>query len=211
MAAYDYIVVGAGSAGCAVAGRLAAESSSRVLLIEAGGSDRRLAVRAPLANIRQFGTSLDWNYETDPERGCADRRIPLHAGRVLGGTSAMNMMLWVKGSDLDYDGWDLPGWSWQDVAPVFARIEQGPMRIGRTPYPDDLSKRFVAAARAAGVCADDDVSGPDLDGAAMAPVTIHNGRRWSAPRGYLQRRSNLTVLTGAEVHRVVIRLSLIHI
>ncbi|WP_306255311.1 GMC family oxidoreductase [Mycobacterium paragordonae] len=205
VAAYDYIVVGAGSAGCAVAGRLAAESSSRVLLIEAGGSDRRLAVRAPLANIRQFGTSLDWNYETDPERGCAARRIPLHAGRVLGGTSAMNMMLWVKGSDLDYDGWDLPGWSWQDVAPVFARIEQGPMRIGRTPYPDDLSKRFVAAARAAGVCADDDVSGPDLDGAAMAPVTIHNGRRWSAPRGYLQRRSNLTVLTGAEVHRVVIR------
>jgi choline dehydrogenase len=205
VSSYDFIVVGAGSAGCAVAGRLAAESSSTVLLVEAGGSDRRLAVRAPLASIRQFGTSLDWAYETDPEPGCADRRIPLHAGRVLGGTSAMNMMVWVKGSDLDYDGWQLPGWSWPDVAPVFARIEQGPMRIGRTPYPDELSKRFVAAARAAGVCADDDVSGPELDGAAIAPVTIHNGQRWSTPRGYLQHRNNLTILTKAEVRRVIIR------
>jgi choline dehydrogenase len=202
---YDFIVVGAGSAGCAVAGRLAAESSSTVLLIEAGGSDRRLAVRAPLAAIRQFGTSLDWGYETDPEPDCADRRIPQHAGRVLGGTSAMNAMVWVRGSDLDYDGWQLPGWSWKEVAPVFERIEQGPMRIGRSPYPDELSGRFVAAARAAGVCADDDVSGPDLDGAAIAPVTIHNGQRWSTPRGYLRRRRNLTVVTKAEVHRVIIR------
>jgi choline dehydrogenase len=205
VAAHDFIVVGAGSAGCAVAGRLAAESSSRVLLIEAGGSDRRLTVRAPLAGIRQLGTSLDWGYETDPEPACADRRILAHAGRVLGGTSAMNMMLWIKGSNLDYDGWQLPGWSWQDVAPVFARIEQGPMRIGRTPYPDELSARFVAAARAAGVCADDDVSGPDLDGAAIAPVTIHGGQRWSTPRGYLQHRDNLTVVTKAEVRRVIIR------
>ncbi|ORW43095.1 oxidoreductase [Mycobacterium paraense] len=205
MAAYDFIVVGAGSAGCAVAGRLAAESSSTVLLIEAGGSDRRLAVRAPLASIRQFGTKLDWGYETDPEPGCADRRIPLHAGRVLGGTSAMNMMVWVKGSDLDYDGWQLPGWSWQDVAPVFDRIEKGPMRVGRTPYPDDLSVRFVAAARAAGVRADNDVSGPDLEGATIAPLTIHNGQRWSTPRGYLRPRSNLTILTKAEVRRVIVR------
>lgn len=204
MAAYDFIVVGAGSAGCAVAGRLAGESSSTVLLIEAGGSDRRLVVRAPLAGIRQFGTSLDWGYETDPEPGCADRRIPLHAGRVLGGTSAMNAMVWVKGSNLDYDGWQLPGWSWNEVAPVFARIEQGPMRVGRTPYPDELSARFVAAARAAGVCADDDVSGPELDGAALAPVTIHNGQRWSTARGYLRHHNNLTVLTKAEVRRVII-------
>jgi choline dehydrogenase len=205
VAAYDFIVVGAGSAGCAVAGRLAAEPSSTVLLIEAGGSDRRLTVRAPLASIRQFGTSLDWGYETDPEPGCADRRISQHAGRVLGGTSAMNMMVWVKGSNLDYDGWQLPGWSWEEVAPVFERMERGPMRVGRTPYPDDLSTRFVAAARAAGVCADDDVSGPELDGATMTPVTIHNGQRWSTPRGYLQRRTNLTILTKAEVRRVIIR------
>jgi choline dehydrogenase len=205
VAAYDFIVVGAGSAGCAVAGRLAAESSATVLLIEAGGSDRRLAVRAPLAGIQQFGTSLDWNYESDPEPACHDRRIPQHAGRVLGGTSAMNAMVWVKGSNLDYDGWQLPGWSWKDVAPVFARIEQGPMRIGRTPCPDELSERFVAAARAAGVEDDDDISGPELDGAALSPVTIHNGQRWSTPRGYLQRRKNLTVVTNALVSGVIIR------
>ena len=205
MAAFDFIVVGAGSAGCAVAGRLATQSSSRVLLIEAGGSDRRLEVRAPMAFGRQFGTSLDWAYETEPEPGCANRRIGQPRGRVLGGTSAMNGMVWVKGSNLDYDGWRLPGWSWDDVAPVFARIEQGPMRITRVAYPDELSQRFVAAARAAGIAANDDVSGPELDGATIAPVTIYKGQRWTTARAYLQGQKNLTVVTKAEVRRVIIR------
>ena len=114
-------------------------------------------------------------------------------------------MVWVKGSDLDYDGWQLPGWRWNDVAPVFARIERGPMRVGRVPYPDELSRRFVTAARAAGVVANDDVSGPELDGAAIAPATIHHGQRWSTARGYLHGRKNLTVVTKAEVRRVIIR------
>jgi choline dehydrogenase len=144
VAAYDFIIVGAGSAGCAVAGQLATHSSSTVLLIEAGGSDRRFTIRAPLASTRQYGTSLDWAYETEPEPGCANRRITQPRGRVLGGTSAMNAMVWVKGSNLDYDGWQLPGWSWKDVAPVFTRIEQGPMRVTRVPYPDELSQRFLA-------------------------------------------------------------------
>jgi choline dehydrogenase len=204
VAAYDFIVVGAGS-GCAVAGRLATESSTIVLLIEAGGSNRKLMIRAPLAGVRQWGTSLDWAYETDPEPGCGDRRILEHAGRVLGGTSAMNGMVWVKGSNLDYDGWQLPGWGWNDVAPVFAWIEQGPMQVGRVPHPDDLSKRFVASARAAGVSANDDVSGPDLDGAAISPVTIHDGQRWTTARGYLRDQKNLTVVSKAEVHRIIIR------
>jgi len=176
-----------------------------VLLIEAGGSDRKLIIRAPLASVQQWGTSLDWGYETDPEPGCAHRRITQHAGRVLGGTSAMNAMVWVKGSNLDYDGWQLPGWAWNDVAPVFARIEAGPMRITRVPYPDELSERFVAAARAAGVAADDDVSGPDLDGAAISPVSIHHGQRWTTARGYLRHQKNLTVVTKAEVRRLIIR------
>ena len=203
---YDFIVVGAGSAGCAVAGRLASESpSATVLLIEAGGSDRKFIIRAPLAGIRQWGSAVDWDNQTEPEPGCADRRIAEHRGRVLGGTSAMNAMAWVKGCELDYDGWRVPGWSWADVAPVFARIETGPIRVGRTPYPDELSGRFVAAARAAGVAATDDISGPGLDGAALTPTTIHNGERWSAARGYLTGQPNLTVVTNAEVRRVLIR------
>jgi choline dehydrogenase len=205
VAAYDFVVVGAGSAGCAVAGRLATHSSATVLLIEAGGSDRRLSIRAPLAFARQFNTSLDWAYETDPEPGCANRRIGQPRGRVLGGTSAMNAMVWVKGSNLDYDGWQLPGWSWNDVAPVFARIEQGPMHVSRVAYPDELSQRFVASARAVGVPANDDVSGPELDGVAIAPVTIHKGQRWSSARGYLHHQNNLTVVTKAEVSRIIIR------
>jgi len=205
MTTYDFIVVGAGSAGCAVAGRLATESSARVLLIEAGGSDRRLTIQAPLFAPMQYGTSLDWAYQTEPESGCADRRIAQPRGRALGGCSAMNGMFWVKGSDLDYDGWNLPGWDWSDVAPVFERIEHGPMRITRSPFPDELSQRFVASARAAGVAANEDISGPDLDGAAITPVNIYKGRRWSAARGYLRHQTNLTVVTKACVGRVLIR------
>lgn len=204
MTSYDFIVVGAGSAGCAVAGRLASESAARVLLIEAGGSDRKLTVRAPLAGIRQWGSALDWGYETEPEPGCFDRRIAQHRGRVLGGTSAMNAMVWVKGSDIDYDGWRLPGWAWKDVAPIFARIEGGPMRISRTACPDELSERFVASARMAGIAATDDISGPRLDGAALSPVTIHNGQRWTAASGYLRGQKNLTVVTKADVGRVIV-------
>jgi choline dehydrogenase len=201
---YDFIVIGAGSAGCAVAGRLAGESGARVLLVEAGGSDRRLTIKVPLLAPMQYGTSLDWAYETEPEPGCADRRIAQPRGRVLGGCSAMNGMFWVRGSDLDYDGWQLPGWGWADVAPVFDRIEKGPMRITRSPYPDELSHRFVAAARAAGIPANDDVAGPDLDGAAITPVNIHNGQRWSAASGYLTGQTSLTVVRKALVKRVVI-------
>jgi choline dehydrogenase len=204
-AAFDFIVVGAGSAGCATAGRLAAESSAGVLLIEAGGSDRRLTIRAPLFAPMQYGTSLDWAYETEPESGCAGRRIAQPRGRVLGGCSAMNSMFWIRGSNLDYDGWQLPGWGWNDVAPVFTRIEQGPMHITRSPYPDELSHRFVTSARAAGVAANDDVGGPQLDGAAITPVNIYKGQRWSAARGYLRHQNNLTIVTKAFVDRVIVR------
>ena len=109
----------------------------------------------------------------------------------------MNIMFWVKGSRLDYDGWRLPGWGWNAVAPVFARIKKAPIRISRYPYPDELSQWFVAAARAAGVGANDDVSGPELDGAAITPVNIHKGQRWSTARGYLRHQKNLAVVTKA--------------
>lgn len=207
MKSYDYVVVGAGSAGCAVAARLSADPSRTVLLLEAGGSDLRLSVRAPLAYSAQIDGATDWKLYTEPEPGCANRRLPQPRGKVLGGTSSMNAMVWVRGARCDYDDWGLAGWTWDDVAPVFARIESGPMRITRVAEPDELTRRFVAAARAAGSPANDDISGPDLDGAALSPVTIWKGRRWSTARAYLdkaQRRKNLTVLTASLVHRVVV-------
>ena len=137
MNVYDYVVIGAGSAGCAVAARLAAASYT-VLLIEAGGSDRRISVRAPLAYGAQVGGLTDWAFESEPEPGCDGRRIPQPRGKVLGGTSAMNAMVWVRGSRLDYDGWQLPGWAWDDVEPVFRRIA-GPMRVTRVAEPDEVS------------------------------------------------------------------------
>jgi choline dehydrogenase len=208
MRGYDYIVIGAGSAGCAVAGRLSADSSRSVLLLEAGGSDRRVSVRAPLAFATQFGGPTDWKLQTEPEPGCADRRMEQPRGKVVGGTSSMNAMVWVRGSRQDYDGWGVPGWEWEDVEPVFRRIESGPVHVSRVAEPDEVARRFVAAARAAGLASNDDLSGPDLDGAAISPVTVWRGRRWSAARAYLdpaRRRKNLTVVTGALARRVVIR------
>lgn len=217
-AEYDYVVVGAGSAGCAVASRLSADPATSVLLIEAGSGDGRLSVRAPLGYSGQFGKSTDWAFETEPEPYCAQRRIPQPRGKVLGGTSAMNAMVWVRGSSHDYDGWNIPGWSWADVEPVFSRIENlggdgagddgaGPVHVTRVADPTDEAMRFVAAARNASELANDDISGPGPHGAAISPVTIWRGQRWSTARAYLdpaRRRANLAVSTGAVVHQVVL-------
>lgn len=219
MTEYDFIVIGAGSAGCAVAARLAERLPERtVLLLEAGGSDRKLAVQAPLAYGSQIGGSTDWGFVAEPEPNLMDRAIPQPRGRVLGGTSSMNAMVWVRGTRSDYDDWQLPGWSWDDVAPVFRRIEShylggpdhgsdGPVRVTRVANPDDTSTRFVAAARATGVAANEDVGGPDLDGAAISPVTVWQGRRFNTARAYLnpaRHQANLTVLTGTMVQRIVL-------
>ena len=107
-----------------------------------------MSVRAPLAGVHTVRNLVGLELRDRSGPGCADRRIAQHAGRVLGGSSAMNAMVWVKGSNLDYDGWQLPGWAGHDVAPVFARIEQGPMRIGRIA----LSRRTIHAVRRRGAC-----------------------------------------------------------
>jgi choline dehydrogenase-like flavoprotein len=216
---YDHIVIGAGSAGCAVAARLSEDPHRDVLLLEAGGSDLRLGVRAPLAFSKQFHTRGDWEYYTEPEPGCANRRIFEPRGKVIGGCSSMNAMLWIRGCPEDYDSWGVPGWSWADVEPVFRKIEDhhlqdgahghgGPVRVIRMASPDPVSELFVKAAIASGEPASDDLSGPELHGAGISPVTVWKGRRWSAARAYLdaaRKRPNLTVVSRALAHRVLIR------
>ncbi|MCL2613388.1 MAG: GMC family oxidoreductase N-terminal domain-containing protein [Nocardioidaceae bacterium] len=213
---YDYIVVGAGSGGSAVAARLARNPAVTVLLVEAGGSDFRLDTRAPAAFGEQFHKKGDWDYFTQPEPAAANREIHLPRAKVVGGCSAMNAMLWVRGSDRDFDGWGIDGWSWSDVAPVYDRMEwhflkshnqDGPMRINRIATPDATAIAFVEAAVNAGIVPNDDISGPDLDGVALAPTTTVGGRRWSTARGYLDaaiQRPNFDLMTKTLVDRVLI-------
>ena len=212
-------MIGAGSAGCAVAARLSEDENRRVLLIEAGGSANRLEVLAPLAFSNQFHSKLDWDYFTEPEPGCDNRRIYEPRAKVMGGCSSMNAMLWFRGHRADYDGWGIEGWAWDDVRPVFERIErrsgipgfatneEGPVHVTRHRDPDPLTEKFIEAARAAGVPPSEDLSDCE-EGAGPSSVTIWKGRRWSAARAYLGsagKRSNLTILKKALVKRVVIR------
>lgn len=219
MRTYDHIVIGAGSGGCAAAARLSEDPGREVLLLEAGGSDLSLAVCAPLAFSKQFHGKGDWDYRTEPEPGAAGRRIYEPRGKVLGGSSAMNAMLWIRGCRGDYDGWGIPGWSWEEVEPFFLAMEDhhladaahgsgGPVHVTRMAHPDPVAERFVDAAAATGIPRSDDLSGPDLHGVGISPVTVWHGRRWSAARAYLapaRRRKNLTVLKHALACRVVIR------
>ena len=214
MDTFDHIVIGAGSAGCAVAARLSEDPVREVLLIEAGGSDRRLEARAPAAFPGLFHKDRDWDYVTEPEPGCEGRRIYQPRGKLIGGCSAMNAMLWVRGSNLDYDGWGIPGWSWDEVLPYYLKIEDhfltdgehgsgGPMRIRRIDTPDPTTTAFVDAAVAEGIPRCEDLSGPVLEGVQVSATTTSGGRRWSTARGYLdpaRKRANLTVMKIGRAH-----------
>ncbi len=216
-ASYDYVVVGAGSAGCAVAGRLSEDPDTRVLLIEAGGTDRSPNIKIPAAFSKQFKTKLDWDYATGPEPHLGGRTLYVPRGRSLGGSSSMNAMMYVRGRPLDYDGWreaGCEGWSYEDVLPLFRRAEanergasevhggSGPLNVCDLKTPRPLTKRFVEASIAAGIPFNPDINSPEQDGVSMSQVTIRNGRRWSAADAYLRPargRGNLEVRTGALV------------
>jgi choline dehydrogenase-like flavoprotein len=220
MASADYVIVGAGSAGCVLANRLSEDPDVRVILIEAGGRDRHPNIKIPAAFANQFHTKLDWDFMTDPEPHCDGRSLFIPRGKTLGGSSSMNAMLYVRGRPLDYDLWErdgAAGWGWNDVRPYFLRAEDnergasehhavgGPLHVADERSPRPLTRRFLEAAERVGIPRINDYNGPEQDGASLAQVTQRNGRRWSAADAYLrpaQRRPNLTVRTGALVERV---------
>ncbi|MGY1636568.1 GMC family oxidoreductase [Geodermatophilus sp. SYSU D00742] len=221
--AFDVVVVGAGSAGCTLAGRLTEDPSLRVLLLEAGGSDDVLEVRVPAALYRNWRTRRDWGYTTEPQPGLGGRRLSWPRGKLLGGSSSINAMIYVRGGPADYDEWAaLTGdasWSYEHVLPLFRRSEDnargadrfhgtgGPLRVEDPRSPHPWSRAAVQAAVAAGYPRNDDFNGATQDGAGLYQLTQRRGRRWSAADAYLHPatgRPNLTVRTGALTTRVLV-------
>ncbi len=219
---HDYVIVGAGSAGCVLANRLTARGA-RVLLIEAGGSDRKLPVKAPVAFPELFQGPNDWNYVSEPEPGLYGRRWYLPRARMLGGCSSMNTMLYVRGNRADYDGWaadhGATGWSYDEVLPLFKRSErnaelsdsfhgtQGEMHITGRRWLSKHWQPFVDSAAAAGVERNDDCNGARQDGAGLLQTTTKGGRRFSAADAFLRPakgRDELDVVAKALVTRVVL-------
>jgi choline dehydrogenase len=214
---YDYVIAGAGSAGCVLANRLSEDPSVRVLLLEAGGRDRSLKIKIPAAFPEQFHTKLDWDFATEPEPHVDGRSLFMPRGKALGGCSSMNAMLYVRGRPLDYDGWEAqgaPGWGYADVLPYFIKAEDnvrgrseyhgvgGPLHVSEQRSPRPLDRRLLAASEAAGIPRIADYNGPEQDGASMFQVTQKNGRRFSAADAYLRpalTRPNLEVRTRVTV------------
>ena len=218
---FDYIIVGAGSAGCVLANRLTEDGISTVLLIEGGGSDRHILMSMPSAlamamNIKR----ANWNYLSEPEPALDNRRITCPRGKVLGGSSSINGMVYIRGNPLDFEAWEeagARGWAYRDVLPYFKRAEtreeggdsyrgsDGPLHTSYGPLDNPLYTAFIEAGREAGYPVTSDVNGFQQEGFGRMDSTVHNGRRWSAARAYLdpaRSRKNLTIWTETLVERL---------
>lgn len=223
---YDYIIVGAGSAGCVLAARLSEQPDVSVCIVEAGSSDRHPFIHVPALVGAAIGTPrLNWRFLTQPQPGLGNRRIPVPRGRVVGGTGAINGMAYFRGQPSDFDGWAAAGnagWSWREVLPYFIRSEQnedyrgspyhglnGPISVTHIRRPNPLNQSFLDAFDSLGgyrPCAD--FAGPDPEGYGLRQGTIRKGRRDSSATAYLKPalgRSNLRLITDCLVTRVVIK------
>jgi len=222
---FDYVIVGAGSAGCALANRLSEDGRTRVLLLEAGGEGRRLDVSLPLAVSKLWpNPAITWGFLSEPEPELNGRRLPVARGKMLGGTSSLNGMMAIRGHAADYDGWrdmGLPGWGWDDVLPYFRKLEshwrgdtalhggRGPVSVQPHPSPSPLFGPAKEAAVSLGYPLTEDFNGERTDGFGMPDFTITDkGRRASTAQAYLRPamgRLNLKVVTRAEVRRIIVR------
>jgi choline dehydrogenase-like flavoprotein len=218
---YDYIIVGAGSAGCVLANRLTEDPKVKVLLLEAGGPDARKEVHIPVAFSKLFKTPCDWAYYTEPEPQLGNRGLYWPRGKVLGGSSSINAMIYIRGHRYDYDHWrDLgnAGWGYQDVLPYFRKSEAqengasefhgtaGPLHVTNLRFVNPLSEAFVAAAGQCGYPRNPDFNGAQQEGFGLYQVTQFQGKRCSAADAFLnpaRRRPNLTVRTGVQVFDII--------
>ncbi|MGI9425886.1 MAG: GMC family oxidoreductase [Hyphomicrobiaceae bacterium] len=220
---YDYIIIGAGSAGCVLANRLSADPNTRVLLLEAGGEDRNPWIHIPVGFQKLLShPKLNWNFETEPEDNVKGRRIPIPRGKVLGGSSSINGMLYVRGNAIDFNGWAQlgnQGWSYDDVVPYFQRIESferggdtvrggsGPLNVADMYERHEMVDAFIRAGVECGHEVNPDYNGAKQDGFGYYQITQKDGRRHSTAKAYLEpvrRRPNLHVETRALAQRLII-------
>jgi choline dehydrogenase len=216
---FDYIIVGAGSAGCVLANRLTEDPSCKVLLLEAGPRDTDRWIHVPLGYGKLFArTDINWAYESEPEPALNGRRIFSPRGKVLGGSSSINGLVYIRGQREDFDGWKIPGWGFDDLLPYFKKSENqgrgadewhgvgGPLEVGDLPDRHELCDAFIDSAAALGIPRNDDFNGAAQEGAGYYQATACKGRRCSAATGYLrpaQKRPNLKVEVNALASRIV--------
>ena len=219
---YDYIIVGAGSAGCVLANRLSADSDKRVLLLEAGGRDNNPWIHVPVGYFKTLhNPKLDWCYKTAPDPGLNGRSIDWPRGKTLGGSSSINGLLYIRGQAEDYDHWRQlgnAGWSFDDVLPYFKRSENqqrggdayhgadGPLAVSDIRYESRICDAFIAAAEEIGIPRNHDFNGPEQEGAGYFQLTTRKGWRCSTATAYLKpirQRRNLDIVTDAHVERLL--------
>ncbi|MGX9355874.1 choline dehydrogenase [Roseobacteraceae bacterium S113] len=220
---FDYIIVGAGSAGCVLANRLSSDAGNTVLLLEAGLEDGALSLKMPAAVLSNLNsTKHNWAFQGQPEPGLDGRQIKHDRGKTLGGSSSINGMVFIRGHALDYEGWQqsgCTGWGYADVLPYFKRMEaydgggdayrgsDGPMYVHRPNLENPLASAFVKAGQQAGYPLTDDINGFCQEGFGVFDKTVFKGERWSTARGYLdlvRDRPNLTIRTQAHVQKIVL-------
>jgi choline dehydrogenase len=219
---FDYIIVGAGSAGCVLAHRLSADPANKILLLEAGGRDLDPWLHIPVGYFKTMhNPAYDWCYHTEPDPGIADRCLQWPRGKVLGGSSALNGLLYVRGQPADYDRWaelGNPGWSYADVLPYFRKSEDnsrgadqyhgvgGPQKITDLRLRRPIAEHFIAAATEIGIPFNEDYNGAEQEGVGYFQQTAYRGFRWSTAKSFLRQaknRPNLKVLTCAQAqHRM---------